>query len=147
VSILNLAARSWSRWAAALAALVLVVTAVAAGARYVICARTGTTHSHPCCAKRHAAGLAKAESKAPRGAEVVAAGSCCESQVVPASGAAAVELALPGVVAMPAALPQEAWSLRDSRPPANLACVRSWPIRAGPAGNVERLALLQVFLI
>jgi hypothetical protein len=146
VSILKLAARSWSRWAAALAVLVLVVTAVAAGARYVVCARSGTTHSHPCCAKRHAAS-AKGESKAPRGAEVVAARSCCEAQVVPASGAAAVELALPGVVALPAALAQEAWSLHDSRTPATLARVRTWPIRAGPAGNVERLALLQVFLI
>jgi hypothetical protein len=147
VSILKLAARSWSRWAAALAALVLVVTVVAAGARYVVCSRTGTTHSHPCCAKRHAAGVAKGERRAQRGGEIVAAGSCCESQIVPTSNAAAVELVLPGLVAMPAALPQEAWSLRPSFTHANVARAQEWPIRAGPIGNGERLALLQVFLI
>ena len=147
MSPLNVAARTWSRWAAALAALVLVVTTVAAGARYVICLRTGTTHSHACCAKRHAKALTKGEQKAPRGAEIASSRSCCEAQAVPAPGVMAVEQALPALQATAATLPQEAWSVRPTFAPASLQPAMDWPIRAGPTAHAERLARLQVFLI
>jgi hypothetical protein len=143
VSVSSIAAQGWSRWTAALAALVLVVTAVAAGARYVVCARTGTTHSHACCAQRHA----KASRRPIEPARFVPVRSCCEPRVVPASGASAIEHSPPAIEPGGAVLAQLAWAAgswlaADSTPQAE-----HWPIRAGPLGPAERRAWLQVFLI
>lgn len=144
VSISNLAARTWSRWAAALSTLVLVVTAVVAGARYVVCARTGATHRHACCAQRSAK---NAKSPPVKGAEFVSARSCCEPHQVRPSGVAAVEQPAPALEVVSAALQQEAWAIRPGLTAARVHRGDQWPIRAGPNGHAERLARLQVFLI
>ena len=143
MSVSSLGAQSWSRWAAALAALVLVVTAVAAGARYVVCARTGTTHSHSCCPKRHA----KASERPAEPVRVVAAGSCCEPREVPASGASAIEHVPPALEASSLALTQEAWEASFWLTATRERRGEAWPIRAGPLGASQRRAWLQVFLI
>ena len=143
VSVSSLGASSWSRWAAALAALVLVVTAVAAGARYVVCARTGKTHSHSCCPQRHA----KASPRPAEPVRIVASGSCCEPREVPASGASAIEHVPPALEASSIALVQEAWDASFWRIGARERRGEDWPIRAGPLGTSQRHAWLQAFLI
>lgn len=127
---------------AALAALVLMLTAVAAGARYVVCTRTGTIHSHSCCAQRHA----KASQRPVEPARFVAP-TCCEPREVPASGVSATELARPALEANSTALAREAWDDRSWLPAACERPGEDWPIRAGPLGVSQRRAWLQVFLI
>lgn len=148
MSILNLAARTWSRWAAAISVFVLVATALSAGVRYVVCARTGGTHLHACCAQRHAKISTKKGSPPRRADEFVSARSCCEPHQVRASGAAATtQHAAPSLEVSSATLPQEAWTVRPGLAAARVCPGEQWPIRAGPSGHGERLAQLQVFLI
>jgi hypothetical protein len=143
VSVSNLATQTWSRWTAALAALVLVVTAVAAGAQYVVCLKTGTTHSRACCAQRQA----KSAQRGPEPARFLAKRSCCEPRTLPRSGASAIEHAPPVLQAASAALVQEAWDMRLVLLRASERRAEQWRIRAGPEEAAERRARLQVFLI
>lgn len=143
VTVSSIGAQGWSRFVAALAALVLVVTAVAAGARYVVCARSGTTHTRACCAQPRA----KAFERPPSPAEYVPARSCCEPRVVPMLGGSATQHVPPALEAGSPAITQVAW---DARLRGAAACEPRgghWPIRAGPREQAERRALLQVFLI
>lgn len=144
----RLSASTLTRFMAVLSALVLVVASSLAGARYVFCARTGTTHAHSCCARhRVQAKPVQAKQRKPAPARVLSARSCCEPRSVPVPNVSALELASTAVHVSFTALAEDAWQTLPRSIPASTLCPRRWPIRAGPLEAAERRAALQVYLI
>lgn len=146
--VFRLSAQTLSRWIAVLSALVLLVTTSLAGATYVFCARTGTTHAQSCCPRHrvHAKHVGAKERK-PVPARIQSARSCCESRSLPGSQVSTLELSSSAVQVSFSALVQDAWALRSSFRAAGVLAPKRWPIRAGPLEGAERRAQLQVYLI
>jgi hypothetical protein len=146
--VFRLSAQTLIRWIAALSALVLVVTTSLAGAKYVFCARTGTTHAHSCCPRHRVhAKLVDPKERKPVPARILRARSCCESRSLPGSNVSALELSSSAVQVPITALVADAWELHPSFRAASELSPKRWPIRAGPLEAAERCAELQVYLI